>query len=62
MAEQLTPTQLLEVLRADRRQRWQQGDWILAESYFQLYPSRLYEAWRKPDKAAEWHAKRPFRH
>jgi hypothetical protein len=32
MAKQLSPAPLVEVLRLDRRQRWQQGERIRAEA------------------------------
>jgi predicted Ser/Thr protein kinase len=35
----LPPDQLAAVLRVDQRQRWQSGERIPAESYFQRYPS-----------------------
>jgi hypothetical protein len=38
MAEQLSPAPLVEVLRLDRRRRWQQGERILAEAYLQRHP------------------------
>jgi hypothetical protein len=38
VTEQLSPAQLVEVLRLDRRQRWQQGERIRAEAYLQRHP------------------------
>jgi serine/threonine protein kinase len=38
MVEQLTPAQLVEVVRADRRRRWQQGERVLVEAYLQRHP------------------------
>jgi hypothetical protein len=38
MVEQLTPRQLVDVLRAERRRRWQTGDRVLAEAFLQRYP------------------------
>jgi tetratricopeptide (TPR) repeat protein len=39
MGEQLTPAQLLEVVRAERRRRWEQGDRIPAEEFLRRYPA-----------------------
>jgi serine/threonine protein kinase len=39
MVEQLKPGQLVEVLRADRRQAWQKGHRILAEEYLRRHPT-----------------------
>jgi tetratricopeptide (TPR) repeat protein len=41
MAEQLTPAQLVEVVRAERRRRWEQGDRVLAEEFLRRYPALL---------------------
>jgi hypothetical protein len=38
MSDQLTPWQLVEVLRVDRRERWRKGERILAETYFEKHP------------------------
>jgi tetratricopeptide (TPR) repeat protein len=39
MAEQLTPAQLVEVVRAERRRRWEQGDRVPAEEFLRRYPA-----------------------
>src|SRR5262245_11264702 len=35
---ELAPAQLMEVIRIDQRQRWQAGERVTAEAYFQAYP------------------------
>src|SRR5262245_11294780 len=35
----LAPGQLVEVVRADQRQRWQAGERVPAEAYLQAYPA-----------------------
>jgi serine/threonine protein kinase len=49
MNKELTPGQLVEVLRVERRRRWQTGDHVLAEAYFQRYPALAAD----PDRALE---------
>jgi hypothetical protein len=39
MAEELTPAQLVELVRRDRRRRWQQGERVSVETYLQQYPA-----------------------
>jgi tetratricopeptide (TPR) repeat protein len=39
MSENLNPTQLVEMLRGEQRQRWQGGERILVEAYFQRHPA-----------------------
>jgi WD40 repeat protein/tRNA A-37 threonylcarbamoyl transferase component Bud32 len=39
MGEQHTPAQLVEVVRADRRARWQRGERVPAEEYLARYPA-----------------------
>src|SRR5262249_7361375 len=39
MTEHLAPSQLVEVVREDRRRRWQKGERILAETYLERYPA-----------------------
>jgi tetratricopeptide (TPR) repeat protein len=39
MAAQLTPRQLVEVVQGERRERWQKGERVLAETYLQRYPA-----------------------
>jgi serine/threonine-protein kinase len=41
MAEPLTPAQMVEVVRADRRRRWREGERVLAETYLERYPALL---------------------
>lgn len=41
MAESQLPTELMQLLRIDRRQRWLRGERIQAETYFQLHPALL---------------------
>jgi hypothetical protein len=38
MPENLSPAQLVEVLRDEQRQRWQGGERVLAEIYLQRHP------------------------
>jgi hypothetical protein len=39
MPEQLTTSQLVEVLRADRREHWERGERIMAETYIERHPA-----------------------
>src|SRR5262249_27719213 len=39
MTEQLVPAQLIDVVWTDWRRRWQRGERVLVESYFQRYPA-----------------------
>jgi eukaryotic-like serine/threonine-protein kinase len=39
MAEHLTPAQVVEIVRENRRQRWQKGERVPAEDYLAQYPS-----------------------
>ena len=39
MPESLSRTQLVEALRGEQRQRWQEGERVLAETYLQQHPT-----------------------
>jgi hypothetical protein len=38
MADQYTTGQLVEILRAERQERWQRGDRVLAEEFVRCHP------------------------
>src|SRR5947209_2947305 len=42
--ERQTPTELVEVLRAEQRQQWLMGERVALETYFQQHPRLLEEA------------------
>src|SRR5437667_7209065 len=39
MPENLSPAQLVQVLRGEQRQRWQGGERVFAEAYLQRHPT-----------------------